>query len=92
MKTILNSTFFKNPIHLVIKIKLDCTNKFTFEHAICTNPESVKYWLLVFCNKWDFDIFDAFDESCAEWMRFYMLANGRFAKLPNEIVYSLIHA
>lgn len=91
MNTTLNATFWENPIHLVLKIKLDCTGKFTFEHAICATPEGVKYWLLKFCNKWDFDIFDAFDEDCSEWMRFYTLANGRFAKLPNDEVYAIIH-
>lgn len=91
MNTTLNATFWENPIHLVLKIKLDCTGKFTFEHAICATPEGVKYWLLEFCNKWDFDIFDAFDESCSDWMRFYTLANGTFTKLPNDEVYAIIH-
>lgn len=92
MNPSLNATYWENPTRLVVKIELGCTGKFRFENATCADFSDVVFWLKKFCDKWDFDIFDAFHEKCADRMRFYTFKYGRFEKMPNEVVYSLIHA
>lgn len=77
-------------IRVIAKITTDVFGNFRFLKSVCADAETAKSWIRQIGKAYDFDCISAFGALCENQIRFFILENGTFKRIPNAEVLNIV--